>query len=362
MRTRALAVLAALAVLPGLSIAVPAQAVSLLAAPAPAVTSEIRKPVARAGEYVKGIPTAATEAKAKGSKLSAQRLACPPVCYHYATALRQASGTTNTGVTQVAGIVSQHKPYRGSEFHTIWEVAIVDHFAAGGENRIEAGWNVDNAVNGDDNPHFFVYNLVNGGGGCYNGCGWLDNPNENAVNAGTSLAYTACCVTPTAYYQYRIERVTGRPSWCTGATCTAGWGVGVNGWQIIQKNQGAADRIPGGFPDTHWTSAGASFTAAPEYQMFWELASGGTTPCADMGAGTYGSGTLPHSSADLLAASDSSGTTNWDSVSVDPAGDSPSAFRVFDGAGYGTPDPDRVRGGGPGWNAAGTGAGSVGSC
>lgn len=278
--------------------------------------------------------------------------------YHYAEGIKDITTSTGTGATQVAVLASQHKPHKPSDtFHSLWELAALDPYSPGGLNAAEIGWSVDLAVNGDVNTHLFCYAWANGTGLGYNAAAGVDNPNE-AVGCGTALATTPPGAAPSNYYQYRVERTpAARPAWQNQGP----------GWQLIQQNMGnTPDRIVHYYPDTEWTSRGTVFTRIPQMRSFWELASLEAKPkaCGDMGAGVYGTSASPSAAADSLAFSfaGAAGTNDFDVVDVSPAGDSPTAWRVYDQGTAATPDPDRIRGGGPGWNAAGTGAGTVGAC
>lgn len=294
--------------------------------------------------------------------------------YHWQGASEQVGivGSVGTGASSVAVLASQHKPFVDTSCstgtHSLFEVAAEDDTT---QQVIEAGWSRDNNMCGATITTicFFIFSWVNGVPQGYNSSnpGWVDNPNETAVNAGTALASTAAGAAPTAFYQYRIERVTN-PTWCTG-TCGTPSGFGT-GWQIIQKNQGATDRIIGGFKDTVWTAAPTptSFTAVDFLQIFGEQADKNTTACTDSGSGVFGTSASPSAAARVVAyslAGAPAGVTNVpgfiyvrDSTGVSPSPDDPTAYRI-----YQLPtDLDQWTWGGPGYNSAGTGTGSVGSC
>lgn len=303
-----------------------------------------------------------TSAKSARSALAGGR-------YHYAGGYQfLGDGTAGTGATQVAALVSQHRPFvcvsaapmscspsQGAQ-HSNWELAAQSYDQ---QQIVEVMWTVDYAVCGQVNfPCLAVFSWVNGVGQGYNGSnpGWADNPTES-VGAGTALAYTATGSVPTAIYQYRIERQASAPSWCT--TCGTGW-------RLIQKNQGATDRVIGMFKDSLWTSQGASFTEAGLVQSFGEMVSAVVDdPCMGGGSGVFGTSTDPSAAAVHAAYSTNApGEVNTpDSVAVwsDPAGSpaaSPTAYRVYQVPGQ----PWRWKWGGPGWNASGTGTGSVNAC
>jgi len=275
--------------------------------------------------------------------------------YHYVEGYRTLPAP---GASQYAALVSQHSPYRHTTGagHTLFEIAVMDSQA--NRNIVEAGWTKEQAVCGQlVSPCFFVYSWINNVGQGYNANnpGWVDNPTENAVNAGTALASTPLGSAPTNLYQYRIERTpVSQPTWQNQGP----------GWQIIQKNQGAADRIPGYFPDTHWsTSAFGKFGYA---MSFYEVASYDATPCDDMGSGVYASSANPSAAAVHAAMSFGgapAGTGNtFDGVIVSPAADSPAAYRVYPEPG----DPDKFKAGGVGYagphGSTSTAAGTLNGC
>ena len=88
----------------------------------------------------------------------------PPVKYHYSSGLQYAE-TDGTYANLVIG-----KPDLAEEdYHTLAEIAVQ---SADGKQIVEVGWTVDRGVNGDDDPHLFVYHWVDGKETCYNGCGF----------------------------------------------------------------------------------------------------------------------------------------------------------------------------------------------
>lgn len=291
------------------------------------------------------------------------------------------TGTNNTGANSVAVLASQHKPFIDTTcsngMHSLWEVNASNQT---GNQVIEVGWTRDKSASvcGTTSTTIclFVFSWVNGVPMGYNASnpGWVDNPNETSVNAGTALASTAAGAAPTAFYQYRIDRVTN-PTWCTGVCGTpSGFGTG---WQIIQKNQGNPDRIIGGFKDTDWTGAtpAASFTAIDFLQIYGEQADQNQYSCADSGSGVFGTSTEPSAAARVVAYSLTgapAGVINAPSYTYvhdsasNTAGvtspDDPTAYRLYE-----LPtDPDQWKWGGPGYSSTSTAGslatGTVGSC
>jgi hypothetical protein len=116
---------------------------------------------------------------------------------------------------------------------------------------IEVGWTVDRALNGDDDPHLFVFHWIDGVRTCYNACGFVPF-NEPGYSAGMKLPVTT---TPT---QFNILH--------HGAE----WRVGYNGHWV------------GAFPDSEW---GNRFKVAGLVQWFGEVASPTASSCTEMGNG-----------------------------------------------------------------------------
>src|SRR4051794_35872590 len=77
------------------------------------------------------------------------------------------------------------RPYLDkADWHTLSEIAVQ---SADGQQTIEVGWTVDRAVNGDEDPHLFVFSWVDGVPSCYNSCNYL--PAKGAsIKPGDTLA------------------------------------------------------------------------------------------------------------------------------------------------------------------------------
>lgn len=369
----------------GLAAAALLTAVTAVCAPAPAVAAPAPvlvinqenppvKPIVGVDGY-KGGPLSKSAYVSLIDGQAAKSLAAPTgTVWHWQGADQRLGTSNNTGATSLAALVSQHHPKvetgtDGTGSHSLWEMSAE---SSDQQQVIEIGWTMDASAsicNQSTNPCFFVYSWINGAPMGYNASnpGWVDNPNETAVNAGTALASTASGSAPSAFYQYRVERVSS-PSWCT-STCGTPAGFGT-GWQVIQKNQGATDRIIGGFKDTDWSGAAtpATFTNIDYFQLFGEEAIvNGAPSCSDGGSGVFGTSTEPSAAARVVAYS-FSGVTGYsnvpdstfvhDSVNGALSTDSPTAYRL-----YQLPtDLDQWKYGGPGYDSAGTGTGSIGSC
>jgi hypothetical protein len=173
------------------------------------------------------------------------------------------AGANQLGITAdgVYANVKVAKPYMASyDYHTLAEVA-AQKDVGGVPQIVEVGWNVDRAINGDDDPHLFVYHWVNNTTSCYNGCGWVDNPAVN-IDAGEDI--TAWIGTAK---KFAIQYSGGN------------WWVGVDNQWI------------GYFPESLWTSAGVTgFNNIGYTQLFGEIAlEDGLDECTDMGTGQYAS-------------------------------------------------------------------------
>lgn len=139
-----------------------------------------------------------------------------------------------------------------SDAHTLAELAVS---SADGKQIVEVGWTVDRAVNGDAEPHLFVYHWVDGQPTCYNGCGFVPRTGGGGP-AGKKL-------TPGTVQYLTIRHSPG--AWWISAD-----GVGWLGY----------------FPDSLW---GGRFTQAGRQQWFGEVAANSGTPCTDMGNGLFSS-------------------------------------------------------------------------
>jgi Neprosin len=152
--------------------------------------------------------------------------------------------------------LTQHTPRIDSHgYHTLAEVS---GQSADQKETVEVGWTVAPSLNGDSDPHLFVFHWVNGDPTCYNGCGWVQV---------STTRYPGMRVTPTSTpQQYGMTYYQGN-------------------WWINYQNEWI-----GYFPGTLW---GGGFTQLDLTQWFGEVAfmSMGDTgaTCTDMGNGLYGS-------------------------------------------------------------------------
>lgn len=192
---------------------------------------------------VAALTTAAPTAAATGDPV-------PPTRFLYADAnqLAAADGT-------FADVRVEQPVVGPQDFHSNAEVAAE---SADGRQVVEIGWIVDHDLNGDGQPHLFVFHWVNGVGACYNGCGWVPLARAPFV-AGQALPVGATM-------RFEIQHVTGD---------TPGWQLGL-------------DAIPiGEFPDSLWND---TYTRLGLAQWFGEVAaSASQPPCTAMGDGELAS-------------------------------------------------------------------------
>lgn len=120
---------------------------------------------------------------------------------------------------------------------------------------IEVGWSVDRSLNGDNDPHLYVYHWVDGKPTCYNGCGFA--------------LYDGGGGTP------GMKLAAGDVRRLIILHASGGW------W--ISANNGT--NWMGYFLDTIW---GGHFTQAALEQWYGQVFAYTSTPCTDMGNGLFG--------------------------------------------------------------------------
>jgi hypothetical protein len=151
------------------------------------------------------------------------------------------------------GKFTQDQPYVAPEdYHSLAELA---GESADAQNIIEVGWTVDPSLNGDSNPHLFVFHWVAGAPTCYNGCGYVQV---------STTRYPGMPVTVSAQPQPFAIRFDG------------------TNWWIGYQNEWI-----GYFPGSLWAGG---FTLLGITQWFGEVAASGPTPCTQMGDGVIGTG------------------------------------------------------------------------
>ncbi|UQU64532.1 neprosin family prolyl endopeptidase [Couchioplanes caeruleus] len=161
------------------------------------------------------------------------------VYFHYAVGTQVADTDGSWANLSIA------KPYlaRG-DFHTLTEIAVQ---SADGRQIVEVGWTVDRAVNGDDDPHLFVYYWKDRVPSCYNACGFTMY--SSTVKPGDTLPVGTS-------KRFGIQHFDGV-------------------WWIAYDSEWI-----GYFPDRLWNG---TYTRAGLTQWFGEVASATDQPCTDMG-------------------------------------------------------------------------------
>lgn len=200
---------------------------------------------------------------------TARRSGCT-TCYYYGVASESPTGGAdglNVGIDVYKPTINTAK----GDFHSLTEVAISN---ASQTNIVEFGWNVDQAVNGDQNTHLFTFYWVNGVPAASYNSGLVWGPGTACAGiTSVPVAPGATLLTTTTPLTLKVFSLQHFVSGGLGA-----WWFSYNANWV------------GCLPDTLWTSAGTSFVKGDFFQMFGEVASShdygvGTKPCAQMGSG-----------------------------------------------------------------------------
>lgn len=133
-----------------------------------------------------------------------------------------------------------------TDYHTLAELAVQ---SADGGQIVEVGWTVDRVVNGDDDPHLFVYHWVDRTSTCYNTCGFVQYSKN--IAPGDVLAQDRAV-------RFGIQFFNGA-------------------WWIAFDSEWV-----GYFPAKLWKN---KFTRTGIVQIFGEVAATTPTPCTEMGNG-----------------------------------------------------------------------------
>jgi hypothetical protein len=150
------------------------------------------------------------------------------------------------------GMLYQADPAVASvDFHSLGEIAVE---SADEKEIIEIGWNVDEGVNSDLEPHLFAFHWINGVGTCYDGCDFTQ------VSA---TRMPGMRVTPGEVDEYGIAYANGN-------------------WNLYYQGE-----LIGYFAGSLWSPA---YTTAGLVQWFGEVSAGSEMPCTQMGNGTLGTG------------------------------------------------------------------------
>jgi hypothetical protein len=167
-----------------------------------------------------------------------------------------------------ANFLISKPPLATSDYHTLAELAVQ---SSSGNQIVEVGWNVDRVVNGDADPHLFVFHWVNGQPACYNGCGFVQYSSN--ISPGDTLPQDVTKRLGIQYYN--------------GA------------WWIAYDTEWV-----GYYPASLWSGG---FTQSGLVQVFGEVAAASAASCSDMGNGLHGAS--DNSSARIGSVSYISGPT-----------------------------------------------------
>jgi Neprosin len=243
-------------ILGALGLALAAMPTFMLAAPATshAATPQPARPHARlvTSQYApKGKPPPFRADAAGGATVTPFVLPRPGSgVYLYATAIARTLAVADGA----RGYFTIAKPVVAAGGHSLAEIAVE---SPDEHQVVEIGWTVDRGLNGDDDPHLFVYHWINGQGTCYNGCGYvpISVPGLPTYAAGMKLPVSS---TPVEFAIYHHG---------------TGWLVGYNNHWI------------GSFPDSEWTNP--TFKVTGKVQWFGEVntPTANPTPCTQMGNG-----------------------------------------------------------------------------
>jgi hypothetical protein len=132
------------------------------------------------------------------------------------------------------------------DYHTLAEISVQ---SSDGQQVVEVGWNVDRTVNGDDDPHLFVYHWVDGSETCYNACGWMQY--SKTSTPGDTLPVDVS-------KRFGIQHFGGN-------------------WWVAYDTEWI-----GYFPDSLWYG---KYTRSGVQQFFGEVAASTSKPCTEMGNG-----------------------------------------------------------------------------
>lgn len=183
------------------------------------------------------------------------------------------SGGTTAGGASAKILVAEPYLDTTNDAHTLAEVAARDT-ATG--NTLEAGWTIDQSLNGDTQAHLFVGAWKNGAFLGYNASAptWVDN-SSNAINAGANLH--SVVTDPTFTNRIKLFLIQYDNTVACGSDPSGGWWVKYDTAYV------------GCWPNSTWGSG--VFTSVNNAEYFGEVATFRTSgkPCSDMGNGKPGS-------------------------------------------------------------------------
>jgi hypothetical protein len=174
-----------------------------------------------------------------------------------ATFLYSTGSEATTADGMYAAIDIKKPTLAKGDFHTLAEIAVQ---SADTNQTIEVGWTIDRSVNGDEDPHIFVYHWVNGVPTCYNVCGGFV-PYKGGVAPGDTLPADTL-------KKFGIQHNDGA-------------------WWIAYDTT-----FVGYFPDKEWASQGVNFTQGGYFQAWGEVAASSSCPVGtQMGSGVQSTDT-----------------------------------------------------------------------
>lgn len=187
------------------------------------------------------VPPSATPSAATPSA-SAPADDKPSVYFHYNVG---AQAAVSQGA--YANMTISRPALAKEDYHTLAEIAVQ---SPDGIQVVEVGWNVDRVVNGDDDPHLFVFHWVDGKPTCYNGCGFVQFSAN--IRPGDTLPQDTV-------KKFGIQYIDGA-------------------WWIAYDTEWV-----GYYPDKLWATSG--FVKSGHVQIFGEVAASSLKPCTQMGNG-----------------------------------------------------------------------------
>src|SRR5260370_31074862 len=251
-------------------------------APMGATRHSALKAICPSGQVPQPTTAPAIIAKSKKGAPPADGTLHPSIApgYHYVHGYQH---TTGIGAE---GYLSQHKPFlNSSDNHTLAEIA---GQSSDGKQIAEIGWTVDRGLNGDDNPHLFVFAWCHGVGNCYNGCGYVQF--SSTLPPGMTVASDG------SQHLYAMEYFNGN-------------------WWLYYDTEWI-----GYFPGSIWSNKGVTFTQVGLIQWFGEVLSKGGSN-TQMGNGILGSnpGSASISNAAVITTPSSAAHASINLNATDPS-------------------------------------------
>jgi hypothetical protein len=184
---------------------------------------------------------------------------CSPACYFYAGYYQAPSPAPTDALVSM----DVKRPVLHGDYHSLAEISVQ---SLNQQQTIEAGWTVDPALNGDNDPHFFIGSWKNGVFQGYNNANF------------TPCTLALCGATPAAVPGTNLSSYIGGTAPVFGITYSGGayWVKFGSTWS-------------GFINGSNWSGVSPAFTNIPLFKAFGEVAAVNTVPCAQMGDGVAGS-------------------------------------------------------------------------